>query len=158
MKRESFMKKSLKVLRVGTRSSSLAIVQTEDSCRRLNGIFSDISFKAINYSSPGDRDKESDLITADADFFTKDLDNALLLGEIDCAIHSAKDIAYPVDENIDWFWLPWSEDSRDVFIISNSASFDSLPKNLKIGVSSERRIKWCKKDFQRENFCLFVVI
>lgn len=143
------MKKSLEVLRIGTRSSKLAIRQTENSCKFLKDLFNEEIFKIVQFSSPGDRDKKTDLRTSTDDFFTKDLDDAVLSGELDCAMHSAKDIIYPVKNGLDWFWLPVSEDPRDVFIISGNRSIDELPENIKIGISSDRREEWCKEKFPR---------
>lgn len=99
------------------------------------------TFELVPFSSPGDRDQKTDLRFSSGDFFTRDLDEALLKGEIDCAIHSAKDL--PPEgcrEGIDWFWLPWREDSRDCLVTRCEN-----PK--RIGVSSERRIAWVKTRF-----------
>ena len=136
-----------KVLKIGTRSSNLALIQSRSSCDRLNSIFSTVNFELVKYSSPGDRDKKSDLLTSSLDFFTRDLDEAVFNGEIDCAIHSAKDIAYPINKNLDWFWLPWKEDCRDACVTKKSTSIDDISGSITIGVSSERRIKWCKEKF-----------
>jgi uroporphyrinogen III methyltransferase/synthase len=123
-----------------------------------------VQFKLQKVSTPGDRDKKKDLRVSPADFFTKDLDDALLSGKIDCAVHSAKDLPDPMPEGIDWFWLPWSEDARDVIILpklqrhkgTKAQSFKSetnsnfdirASKLLRIGVSSARREEYCRKRF-----------
>jgi len=90
-------------------------------------------------SSPGDRDKVADLIVAPDDFFTRDLDEALLAETIDCAVHSAKDLPDTLADGVDFLWLPNSADPRDVLI-------GSLEPKV-IGVSSERRIAYAKERF-----------
>jgi uroporphyrinogen III methyltransferase / synthase len=56
---------------------------------------------------------------------------------LDIAIHSAKDIPYPINNGLDWFWLPWNEDQRDVVVV---CSENVLQKNNPIiGTSSDRR-------------------
>ncbi|MFZ2656215.1 MAG: uroporphyrinogen-III C-methyltransferase [Victivallales bacterium] len=104
-------------IKLGTRSSKLSVAQTSDSLERLKKILPYIDFRLETISTPGDRDRKTDLRISPADFFTKDLDNAIRSGKIDCAIHSAKDIPDPIPDGIDWFWLPWCEDARDVIIM-----------------------------------------
>lgn len=124
--------------RIGARDSELSILQAQTALARMTEV-SGCTFELIPFSSPGDRDQTTDLRFSAGDFFTRDLDEALLKGEIDAAIHSAKDL--PPEgcrEGIDWFWLPWREDPRDCLV-----SRCEHPK--RIGVSSERRIAWVKK-------------
>ncbi len=130
-------------IKAGTRSSNLAVTQTGNTLNRINDLFPQINFELVKMSSPGDRDKQSDLITSAQDFFTEDLDNALLNNDIDCAIHSAKDLPAIIHKDIDWFWLPWREDPRDAIIENQNANKDKLV----IGVSSERRIEYAKKHY-----------
>ncbi|MHA1575508.1 MAG: uroporphyrinogen-III C-methyltransferase, partial [Alphaproteobacteria bacterium] len=80
-------------------------------------------------------------------FFTKDLDDLVIDGQLDCAIHSAKDIPDPVNKDIDWVWLPWIEDPRDVIVLPKDKILKNLVGKIKIGVSSERREKYCKQRF-----------
>ena len=159
------MNKKIKVL-VGARGSPLSVVQTKDALAELHKILPAIEFNLREVSTPGDRDKRKDLRISPADFFTKDLDDALLTGKIDFAVHSAKDLPDPMPEGIDWFWLPWSEDARDVIIMPETekrrsgelARRSKSKSNLKlsivncqlpicIGVSSARREEYCRKRF-----------
>jgi uroporphyrinogen III methyltransferase/synthase len=127
------------LLKAGTRSSRLALLQTESALALLQEKFPALAFETVPFSSPGDRDKQSDLLTAPDDFFTRDLDEALLDGTIDCAVHSAKDLPDPLPKGIDLFRLPNAADPRDVLVGSLS------PKS--IGVSSGRRSEYVKKRF-----------
>lgn len=126
-----------KTLVTGTRDSLLAVLQSGHAVQELNAQFPPLHFELKNFSSPGDRDKQSDLITSAADFFTRDLDDALLAGEIDCAIHSAKDMPDKQRPGIDWLWLPNPEDARDVIIQRDGV--DLTQPNIRFGNSSERR-------------------
>lgn len=134
-------------LKAGTRSSNLARIQTRDALDKLHACFPEFLFADVPFSSPGDRDQTTDLRQSPPDFFTKDLDDQVRSGELDCAVHSAKDLPDPVAAGLDWFWLPWREDARDVLIRPRGQSVASMPPNGKIGVSSERREAYCRARF-----------
>ena len=106
-----------------------------------------LTFELVSFSSPGDRDRQSDLRTSPGDFFTRDLDEAILNGHLDFAIHSAKDLPDPMPEGMDWCWLPWREDPRDALILAPGRRVEDLSAFPVIGVSSERRELWCRKHF-----------
>ncbi|HBC88921.1 MAG TPA: hypothetical protein DCZ94_18415 [Lentisphaeria bacterium] len=143
-------------IKVGTRGSKLSVAQTSDSLDKLKAILPCIEFKLETVSTPGDRDRKTDLKVSPADFFTKDLDDAIRSRKIDCAIHSAKDLPDPMPEGIDWFWLPWCEDARDVIIMPEMAKLRILKlkiinrkSKMRIGVSSARREEYCRKKFPK---------
>jgi len=127
------------VVHIGTRSSRLARLQAESAQKLFSEKLPDLNWEPVSFSSPGDRDKFADLVSSPEDFFTRDLDEALLSGTIDCAVHSAKDLPDILPEGIDFFWLPNSADPRDVLV-------GSLEPTV-IGVSSERRIAYAKQRF-----------
>jgi len=130
---------TLSVLRVGTRSSALARLQTQAVLDRLQVILPAVVFETLHVYAPGDLDQETDLRQSPPDFFTQPLDTGLLEGEIDLAVHSAKDLPDPVPDGLDWFWLPDCGDRRDVLI-------GSLEPKV-IGVSSERRAAYAQARF-----------
>ncbi len=136
-----------RVFKAGTRSSTLALVQTRNALRRLEAHLPGCRFEDVPVSSPGDRDLKTDLRESPADFFTRDLDDMLRAGQIDCAVHSAKDLPDPLPPDIDWFWLPWREDPRDVVICRAGERVDALPDTFTIGVSSDRRESYCAQRF-----------
>ncbi|MDH3982192.1 MAG: uroporphyrinogen-III C-methyltransferase, partial [Kiritimatiellaceae bacterium] len=136
-----------KTFKVGTRPSSLALTQTRGALDRIEGMLKGISFEMVPITSIGDTDRTTDLRESPADFFTRELDETLLRGDIDLAVHSAKDLPDPIPENIDWFWLPWREEPRDVLILSKERRISDLPDNPVIGVSSERREAYCTQRF-----------
>jgi len=94
-------------------------------------------------SSPGDRDKVTDLRLTPGDFFTRDLDEAVCSGQLDAALHSAKDLPDPLPAGLDLVYLPWAEDPRDVLILPFGR--DSIPPLPRIGISSGRREEYCRK-------------
>jgi len=98
-----------------------------------------VDFETIEIDTPGDADLCADLRESPADFFTRTLDDALLAGEIDLAVHSAKDMLDPVPDGIEWFWMPDAGDRRDALV-------GSLDPKV-IGVSSDRRTEYAHKRF-----------
>ncbi|HNX52362.1 MAG TPA: uroporphyrinogen-III synthase [Pontiellaceae bacterium] len=133
------MNGSLKVFRAGTRNSRLALWQTARVLEILRKFLPEHEFQTVEITAPGDADRTTDLRESPADFFTRTLDEALLAGKIDFAVHSAKDLPEPVPEGIDWFWLPDPGDRRDVLV-------GSLNPKV-IGVSSDRRAAYAAKRF-----------
>ena len=137
------------VFRVGTRPSKLASIQTYSVMERFKEWLPGIRFEVHIFSSPGDRDRETDLRISPDDFFTRDLDQAVLSTQIDLAVHSAKDLPDPVPEGLDWCWLPWPEDPRDALVLRPGCGVAELSENAVIGVSSERREEYCHKRFPK---------
>ena len=134
-------------LEIGTRSSQRALTQAQDALERLMAELPRLELSLQPMSSPGDHDRSTDLRVSDPDFFTRFLDEAVLAGEVDAAVHSAKDVPYPVREGLDWFWLPWHEDPRDALVLRAGESRADLPDAPVCGVSSDRRDEWCKAQF-----------
>ena len=141
------MKKSVTALKAGTRPSSLALTQSRTALDRIEGMLEGIVFESVPIASVGDADRTTDLRDSPLDFFTRELDDALLRGEIDLAVHSAKDLPDPMPAGIDWFWLPWREEPRDALILAMGKTVADLPENPVIGVSSERREAYCTHKF-----------
>ncbi|MEI6890729.1 MAG: uroporphyrinogen-III C-methyltransferase [Pontiella sp.] len=141
------MTRSQTVLKAGTRPSSLALTQCRGALDRMESMLERISFEMVPITSIGDTDRTTDLRESPADFFTRELDTALLNGEVDFAVHSAKDLPDPMPEKIDWFWLPWREEPRDCIILSKGRNLEDLPEHPVIGVSSERRAEYCTQRF-----------
>jgi len=133
------MNESPTVFRAGTRNSRLALWQTQTVLGLFKDLFPDVDFKRVELTTPGDTDRTTDLRESPADFFTRTLDEAVLNGTVDFAVHSAKDLPDPVAAGLDWFWLPDSGDRRDVLVGSLE------PKT--IGVSSDRRVAYARKRF-----------
>lgn len=123
------------------------MTQTRSVLDHIENILPGISFEMMPIASVGDRDRSTDLRESPADFFTRELDQSLLTGAIDCAVHSAKDLQETTPHGIDWFWLPWREDPRDVLIMAKGKTLSDLPQLPVIGVSSDRRADYAAHRF-----------
>ncbi|MEG1479660.1 MAG: SAM-dependent methyltransferase [Kiritimatiellia bacterium] len=132
-------------LKVGARDSALSLLQAQSALDQLSAE-TRLSFVLRPFSSPGDRDKVTDLRQTPGNFFTQDLDEALLTGALDFAIHSAKDLPEKLAEGLDWFWLPWREDSRDCIVATTASPH-------RIGVSSARREAFARLSFPEAECC-----
>jgi len=126
-------------MKIGSRDSTLARVQVAELQALLAGLLPGLSTTPAWFSSPGDRDQQTGLEEAPPDFFTRDLDDAVRTGQIDCGLHSAKDYPDPGPEDLDWFWLPCRHDTGDVLVGSASPRV--------IGVSSARRRVYAAQAF-----------
>jgi uroporphyrinogen III methyltransferase/synthase len=141
------MKKSPVVFKTGTRPSSLALTQSRAALDRIEGMLDGVRFESVQIASIGDSDRTTDLRESPLDFFTRELDDALLRGDIDLAVHSAKDLPDPVPAGIEWYWLPWRAEPRDALILAKGRTLDDLPDNPIIGISSDRREEYCTNRF-----------
>jgi len=141
------MTESQPVLKAGNRNSPLGILQAANALEKLKELFPLFTWEQINMSSPGDRDRKMDLRVSPGDFFSRDLDEAVIRGDLDCAIHSAKDLEYPLREELDWVWLPWKESREDAVVCRKGFQPEDLDKDCLIGVSSDRREAWCARRF-----------
>lgn len=120
------------------------MIQSRNTLQKLEQRLPGLTTELITCSSPGDRDKKTDLLVSDPDFFTRDLDDAVLSGELDAALHSAKDLPYPVRDGLDWIWLPWRANPHDAVVTNLKGNLDELEAPI-IGVSSDRRIAYAKE-------------
>ena len=133
-------------LRIGTRGSPLALAQAHETRARLMGAFDlpQAAFEIVVIKTTGD---DAALIAKDRPLkelggkglFTKEIEEALLSGGIDIAVHSMKDmpVEQPAGLTLDCY-LP-REDVRDAFVSLNHASLSALPEGAVVGSSSLRR-------------------
>jgi hydroxymethylbilane synthase len=129
-----------RTLRVATRSSALALIQTRSIVDRLaaRGIECDI----VPITTRGDRDKDRSLAAIGGDgVFVKELQTALLEGRADIAVHSMKDLPTELPAGVRVGVVPARADARDA-LLSPGGSFASiaeLPRAAIVGTSSLRR-------------------
>ena len=143
-----------RVYRLGTRSSPLAFRQVEEVLEALRKFYPDIKIEVIAIDTYGDRDKATPISQIEgSDFFTKDIDDALLRGDIDFAIHSAKDLPESLRRGIVIVAITECIDPFDVLVSKFGLRLDELPKGAKIGTSSSRRKTQLKK--YRDDFEIF---
>lgn len=127
---------------VGTRGSKLATTQTQTVVDELESIINEkIETKIIK--TTGDKIKDSQLYNIDAKgIFTKELDTALIDGDIDFAVHSFKDLPSQLNDQLTITAIPKREAINEVLI--SNYSWDELPENATLGTSSVRREAYCK--------------
>ncbi len=133
-------------LKIGTRGSPLALAQAYETRRRLMAAFDlpEAAFEIVVIKTSGDN---AQLIAQDKPLkelggkglFTKEIEEDLLSGKIDIAVHSMKDmpVLQPDGLLLDTY-LP-REDTRDAFVSPNATSLAALPQGAVVGTSSLRR-------------------
>jgi len=130
-------------IRIITRQSRLALIQVEELCRVLNQANSpqQLDFEVIKTESYGDRHKDVSLMdpALASDFFTRELDSALLEGRADIAVHSAKDLPYPLPAGIELIALTEGGEKTDSLVSRNNLTLTDLPTRSKVGTSSPQR-------------------
>ena len=124
---------------VGSRASPLSLVQTEEILTPLRKLHPDVTFEVVTITTRGDRDKSAPLLSMERGMFVKEIESRLLSGDIDFAVHSAKDVPALLPEGLELAAFGPRQDPRDVLIDRWSAPFAELPKGARIGTSSPRR-------------------
>jgi hydroxymethylbilane synthase len=141
-----------KIYRVGTRKSPLALKQVEEALNILKRFYPFVAVEIIGIQTYGDRDKTTPISDIEgSDFFTKEIDEALLKGDADFAVHSAKDLPDNLREGLFIAAITDSIDLYDVLVSKTGLELSELPYGAKIGTSSLRRKKALKRfrsDFQ----------
>lgn len=126
-------------IRIGTRKSKLAQTQTDYVIDRLKEKYA-FDFEKVLIQTEGDSrlDVTLDKIGGKG-LFIKEIEFALLHGDIEGAVHSMKDVPYEVGDSFKIAAMPIREDVRDAFVSMNGVPFEALPKGAKVGTSSIRR-------------------
>ena len=118
-------------LRLGTRGSALALAQAELVADALGGAelvpIKTSGATAATGATGGDKAR-----------FVREIEQALLAGEVDLAVHSAKDLPTELPEGLEIAGIPAREDARDAFV-GQADSLDEVPEGARIGTSSLRR-------------------
>lgn len=130
-------------LRAGTRKSLLAWTQSGQALETLSRSAPDVAFERIRIETVGDKDQHTPLATMPGTgLFVKEIESALVRGEIDFAIHSLKDVPYETAPGCALYYLT-REDPRDA-LITPHASLEDLPHGALVGTGSPRRIAQLK--------------
>ena len=130
------------VLRIGTRGSPLALAQAHETRARLMAAHGlpEEAFAIDVISTSGDRIQDRPLSEAGGKgLFTKEIEEALLAGRIDIAVHSSKDMPTQLPEGLELSAFLPREDPRDAFIGKAAKSIAELPQGATVGSSSLRR-------------------
>ena len=138
---------------IGSRGSILALAQANLVKNSLEANYPDLTFKIKEIVTSGDKDLKSNWENSNASlksFFTKEIEQELLDGQIDIAVHSMKDMPAVSPKGLICGAIPDREDARDV-LVSKNDFLVTLPYGAKIGTSSLRRamnLKAIRPDFE----------
>jgi len=125
---------------IATRASDLALWQAYHVRDRIEAAFPDITVELNKITSKGDKilDKPLALIGGKG-HFTKELEDEMLAGNADLAVHSLKDVPTYMPEGLELAAITERQDQSDIFLSHKYSSFHSLPKGAVVGTTSLRR-------------------
>lgn len=145
----------MKTVTLGTRSSALALAQTELTRIALERAFSGIEVLVEKFVTQGDKKLDLDLLTSTPGggkgLFTKELEVALLDRRIDVAVHSLKDLPAAMPAGLQLSAVLPRAATADMLISKQAGGLDALPQGAKVGTSSIRRarqLQWLRRDLQ----------
>ena len=130
-----------KLLRIGTRSSALALWQAEWVKSELEKKYPGLEVTLTKIMTKGDKILDVPLaMVGGKGLFVKEIEEAMLREEIDIAVHSMKDVPTYFPEGLSLRCITEREDCRDVAILNHGVkSWKDLPQGAKIGTSALRR-------------------
>jgi hydroxymethylbilane synthase len=130
----------VKTLRIGTRGSALALAQANWVKREIEHQWPEAAVSLQIIRTSGDRFVEASLqAIGGKGVFTKEIEEALLRGDIDLAVHSMKDLPTELAPGLAVIAVPEREDPRDVLVSRGGARLSDLPAGARIGTGSLRR-------------------
>jgi hydroxymethylbilane synthase len=131
---------AVRTVRVGTRGSQLARAQAEWVASRLRALAPGRTFELVEIKTGGDQSADVRLRDIGGEgVFTKELQGALLSGQVDMAVHSLKDLPTVAVAGLTVAAVPLRAAALDVLVAPRYGSFESLPAGSRIGTSSPRR-------------------
>ena len=130
----------MRTIRIGTRGSALALKQTEMVRRALARFEPGITTKVHTIRTTGDIHADAPLdAIGGKGVFVKEIERKLLQGEIDCAVHSLKDMQAVVPQGLSIGAYLERDDPRDMLFSKGRHTLEDLPAGVRIGTSSMRR-------------------
>jgi hydroxymethylbilane synthase len=132
------------LLRIGTRGSPLALAQARETRRRLAAAWPELAapdaIVITEIRTSGDRIQDRTLMQSGGKgLFTKEIEDALLAGSIDLAVHSMKDVPTAMPDGLDLAAILPREDVRDAWFSRSGAGLLDLPAGSVVGTASLRR-------------------
>ena len=125
---------------IGTRGSRLAVWQAEHVAARLGEAFPGVSLRLERIRTTGDRILDVPLAQVGGKaLFVKEIEEALLAGRVDLAVHSMKDVPTDLPAGLTIAAIPPREDPADVLISRTGQRLADLPRGARVGTSSLRR-------------------
>jgi hydroxymethylbilane synthase len=129
-----------KIIRIATRRSPLALWQAEHVAERLERTFPGYRTELIKMTTQGDRILDAPLAKIGGKgLFVKELEQGMLEGAADIAVHSMKDVPVEFPDGLHLAAILTREDPTDAFISNHYQTLHDLPANARIGTSSLRR-------------------
>ena len=126
---------------VGTRGSKLAVTQTNWVINKLKEKHPEVEFETKIIKTKGDLIQNVSLDKiGDKGLFVKEIEQQLIDGQIDMAVHSMKDMTSNLPEGLKFASIPKREDARDVLVLKEGySSINDLPNGAKVATGSKRR-------------------
>ena len=129
-----------KIVRIATRKSPLAMWQAEHVRDRLLAAHPGIQVELLGMTTQGDKILDSPLAKVGGKgLFVKELEQGMLEGRADIAVHSMKDVPVEFPDGLHLHVICEREDPRDAFVSNNFKRFEDLPQGARVGTSSLRR-------------------
>jgi hydroxymethylbilane synthase len=127
-------------IRVGTRGSQLASLQTEIVINKLLREHPSMRFEMVPITTSGDKDPTRPIAAlGGTGVFVKELEDALLADEVDFVVHSLKDLTTELPTGLRLAAVLSREDARDVLVSKDNLRLEQLPAGSKLATSSNRR-------------------
>ncbi|WP_457673304.1 hydroxymethylbilane synthase [Thiolapillus sp.] len=131
---------STDLIRIATRKSPLAMWQAEHVAAALKAAHPGIRVELLGMSTQGDKILDTPLAKIGGKgLFVKELEQGMLEGSADIAVHSMKDVPVELPQGLHLPVIMEREDPRDAFVSNDYASLDELPRGARVGTSSLRR-------------------
>jgi len=128
------------ILRIGTRGSQLALRQSEWVKGRIESKHPHVRVDLVRIRTTGDKILDAPLSRIGGKgLFVKEIEEALLEGRVDLAVHSMKDVPAQLPDRLFLAAFPEREDPLDALISAHGRTLDELPLNARVGTSSLRR-------------------
>jgi len=129
-----------KLIKLGTRKSLLALTQSTMIKKLIENQHPGVTVELVKIVTKGDKILDVPLAKVGGKgLFVKEIEEAMLRGEIDMAVHSMKDVPAELPAELVMGVVPKREDPRDAFIANQYKSVHDLPMGAKVGTSSLRR-------------------
>ena len=129
-----------RIIKIATRKSPLALWQAEFVRDELIKLHPGLQVELVKMSTQGDKILDVPLAKVGGKgLFVKELEQGMLAGKADIAVHSMKDVPVEFPEGLHLPVVCKREDPRDAFVSNTYDSFDDLPQGAKVGTSSLRR-------------------
>ncbi len=129
-----------KIFKIGTRGSQLALIQTNFIAESLKAANPNSAFEIITIKTEGDTDRKSALEKMGGmGVFTKKIEQELLDGNIDIAVHSAKDLPSVMTKGLILGAVPKREVCEDVWVSRGKSKFSEIESGITVGTGSPRR-------------------